>query len=216
MLLRIKDWNNNIREIHCFTYTHNSLSVCFSGSNWAPLRLGPMLAHSKRQAWEAEERVALFAWQGTWKCQMKTSVNTLSSWAPGSQKGGWDKSKAEQPKQTWQNSAMGILIHTHPDVFQQCWWGWAAPQSQCKFQTRITAPLKSAKCSLEKPKVQARSSMAQKRLQYSDRLWELAQFVIHSVRCYPKQRNEKSVWRAMFWFRTVQAWGTFPFIFQNS
>lgn len=55
------------------------------------------------------------------------SANTLSSCAPGSQKG-WDESKAEQPRQTWQNAVVGIVIH--------------APQRVLAEQTRGSCPTK--------------------------------------------------------------------------
>lgn len=61
MLLRIKDRNDNIRDIHCFTCTHNTLYVCFSGSSRAlSTRLGPVLAAARgRRGKQREEQLSL-------------------------------------------------------------------------------------------------------------------------------------------------------------
>lgn len=77
MLLRINDWNNNIREIHCFTCTHNSLYVCFS--------LTPFMCVSVGAAEHPSTRLGL-CWQvsrGRRSKQRETRISFPDK-APGS------------------------------------------------------------------------------------------------------------------------------------
>lgn len=222
MPLRVKDWNNNIREIHCLTCTHSTLYCVSVGAAEHPsTRLGPVLAGSKRQAWEAEGRADLPAWQGTWKCQMEISVNTLSSCAPGSQKGGWAESKAEQPRQSWQSSAVGAGIHTSQCVLTAP-IGTSCPTKPTQrphrdqqLHSKVQGGRQGAKCK-EKPKVQAPSSMAQKKLWY-----RVTDSVGVSTVCYsfskmlPKTEEQKKVSEEQrFALELFKCGGLFPLYFR--
>lgn len=217
MLVRVKDWNNNIRDIHCFTCTHNTLYVCFRASSPAPsTRLGPVLAGTRGSCGkQREERLSLPD-----RAPGNVRWRPLSTHCPpvllAAKREDETRAKQNNPDRP-DKTVLQVFWYACPDVFRQHGSGRAAPQSQRKCQAGISNS--TQKCKEQFGKVKGTGSIqhgTEEAAAQSDRLWEWAQFVIHSVRCYPKQRNEKSAWRAMFWFRAMQAWGTFPLIFQNS
>lgn len=102
----------------------------------------------------------------------------LCSWQP---KGRWDESKAEAPRQSWQESALGVEIHT--------------PQRVLTAPVRMSCPTKPMQMPDKDQQLHSKVQLGKAKgtgwIQHgteeavvqSDRLWELAQFVIHSVRC---------------------------------
>lgn len=221
MLLRINDWNNNLREIQCPTCTHITLyckcCICCNcvsvGAAEHPFtRLGPAArgrCGKQRKSGSLCQTGHLEMSDGD-LCQHTV---LLCSWQPKGRVG-WEQSRISQTDLTEQCHG---CRDPRPDVLWQRGSGWAAPHSQGKCQTGISNSIHKWKVQFGKAKgtgwIQHGTEEAVVQWQT---VWELAQFVIHSVRCYPKQKNKKSAWRAMFWFRAVQVWGTFSLIFQNS
>lgn len=200
-----------------FTASHAPTTpcMCVLGSSWAPLhQTGACAGRQQEAGMGSTGKSGFLCLTGHLKmsdgdlCQHTV---LLCSWQP---KGRWDESKAEEPRQTQQKSAVGNEIRTPQRVLT------APVGTRCPTKP-MQMPDKDQQLhsKVQLGKAKGTGSIlhgTEEAAVQSDRLWELAQFVIHSVRCYPKQKNEKSVWRAMFWFRAMQAWGTFPLIFQNS
>lgn len=105
----------------------------------------------------------------------------------------------------------------HPNVLKQHGSGDTTLQRQCKCQRNNSS---TDKCKVHFGKAKSTgliSSMAQKRPRYRVTVGRsLVLFVIHAERCYPQQRNRKSVWRAVFWFGAMQTRVIFPLMWQNS